>query len=75
MHGLRHTAVATWIHAGASPNEVAARAGHRSVVTVLDRYGHLFASTERRLDDALDRIADQAIADAANRGKVINLSA
>ena len=43
MHGLRHTAVSTWIHEGASSIEVAARAGHRSVVTVLDRYGHLFA--------------------------------
>jgi len=29
MHGLRHTAVAMWIEAGASPTEIAARAGHR----------------------------------------------
>jgi integrase len=40
-HELRHTAVALWIEAGASPNEIRARAGHASVVTVLDRYGHL----------------------------------
>ena len=40
-HDLRHTAVALWIAAGASPNEIATRAGHSSVVTVLDRYGHL----------------------------------
>ncbi len=28
MHDLRHSAVALWIAAGASPNEIAARAGH-----------------------------------------------
>jgi integrase len=33
--------VAFWIPAGASPPEVAARAGHASMVTVLDRYGNL----------------------------------
>jgi integrase len=42
IHDLRHTAVALWIAAGASPKEVAARAGHTSVSFVLDRYGHLF---------------------------------
>jgi integrase len=31
IHDLRHTAVALWIGAGASPKEVAARAGHTSV--------------------------------------------
>jgi integrase len=41
IHDLRHTAVALWIAAGASPKEIAARAGHTSVATVLDRYGHL----------------------------------
>lgn len=39
-HDLRHTAVALWIAGGASPKEIAARAGHASVSTVLDRYGH-----------------------------------
>jgi integrase len=45
-HGLRHTAVALWIAAGASPLEVATRAGHTSVVTVLNVYGHLLPRTE-----------------------------
>ena len=36
LHDLRHTAVAMWIAAGASPNEVAARAAHTSVTTVLN---------------------------------------
>jgi integrase len=35
IHDLRHTAVALWIAAGASPKEVAARAGHTSVSFVL----------------------------------------
>jgi integrase len=56
-HDLRHTAVALWIAAGASPKEVATRAGHSSVVTVLDRYGHLLPGSEERVNDALDRLA------------------
>lgn len=42
-HDLRHTAVSLWAPAGATPNEVAARAGHTSVAVVLDRYWHLFS--------------------------------
>jgi integrase len=59
-HDLRHTAVALWIAAGASPNEIAARAGHSSVVTVLDRYGHLLPGSEDRVDAKLDEIAAAA---------------
>jgi integrase len=39
IHDLRHTAVALWIAAGATPKEVAVRAGHTSVSFTLDRYG------------------------------------
>jgi integrase len=66
-HDLRHTAVALWIAAGASPNEVAARAGHTSVVTVLDRYGHLMAGTEQRTTEALDVLAKSAGRKAATK--------
>lgn len=59
-HDLRHTAVALWIEAGANPKEIAARAGHSSVVTVLDRYGHRFAGSEDRVNDALDALANAA---------------
>lgn len=62
VHDLRHTAVAFWIAAGASPNEVAARAGHRSVVTVLDRYGHLLPSTAADVTDRLEAMASAAAA-------------
>ena len=57
IHDLRHTAVALWIAAGAPPNEIAARAGHRSVGTVLDRYGHLFPDRRDDVTDELDRMA------------------
>jgi len=40
IHDLRDTAVALWIAAGATPKEVAVRAGHTSVSFTLDRYGH-----------------------------------
>jgi integrase len=60
LHDLRHTAVALWIAAGASPKEVAVRAGHTSVSTVLDRYGHLLAGTEERTTEALDVMAKAA---------------
>jgi len=53
-HALRHAAVAIWIAAGATPTEIAARAGHTSVVTVLDRYGHLLDRQDDRLIARLD---------------------
>lgn len=55
-HDLRHTAVALWIAAGASPKEVAVRAGHTSVSFSLDRYGHLFPVQDERLAGKLDRM-------------------
>lgn len=60
IHDLRHTAVALWIAAGASPKEIATRAGHSSVVTVLDRYGHLLPGHEDKVNDALDAMAEAA---------------
>jgi len=62
-HDLRHTAVALWIAAGAGPREISARAGHSSVVTVLDRYGHLLPGSEDKVNDALDAMASQATED------------
>jgi integrase len=40
-HDMRHTAISIWLAAGTDPKAVAVWAGHRSVVTVLDVYGHL----------------------------------
>jgi integrase len=56
FHTLRHVAVSLWAAAGASPSEVAARAGHRSVITVLDRYRHLFADEYERTTARLEEM-------------------
>jgi integrase len=40
IHDLGHTAVALGIAGGATPKEVAVRAGPTSVSFTLDRYGH-----------------------------------
>jgi hypothetical protein len=46
--------VALWIAAGASPKEVAVRAGHTSTSFVLDRYGHLFPEADAALCERLN---------------------
>jgi integrase len=68
IHDLRHTAVALWIAAGASPKEVAQRAGHTSVSFVLDRYGHLFPEADTTLRDRLDTLFRQATEHGRNMG-------
>ncbi|MGH9117548.1 MAG: hypothetical protein ACRD0A_06635 [Acidimicrobiales bacterium] len=57
VHDLRRTAVAFWIAAGLTPVGIARRAGHTSVVTVQDRYGHLLPGTEEAADEVLDTMA------------------
>jgi integrase len=56
IHDLRHTAEALWIAAGANPKEVAARAGHTSVTSTLDRYGLLYPDADQALRDRLDAL-------------------
>jgi integrase len=56
IHDLRHTAVALWIAAGATPKEVAVRAGHTSVSFTLDRYGHLYPESDTTLRDRLEAL-------------------
>lgn len=60
-HDMRHTAVALWIAAGASPLEVTRRAGHTSTSFTLDRYGHLFPAA----DDALRGKLEAMMADVS----------
>jgi integrase len=72
LHDLRHTAVALWIAAGASPREVATRAGHTSVRTVLDVYGHLYPESDATLRGRLDALIEGA-ADQVEQGKVLPL--
>jgi integrase len=73
IHDLRHTAVALWIAAGASPKEVAVRAGHSSVSFTLDRYGHLYPESDAALRDRLD--AFFTAGGAVDEGIVIDLPA
>jgi integrase len=73
IHDLRHTAVALWIAAGASPREVATRAGHASVRTVLDVYGHLYPESDATLRGRLDDLIEAADASAQKGGQVISL--
>jgi DNA-binding CsgD family transcriptional regulator len=61
IHDLRHTAVALWIAAGASPKEVARRAGHTSVKTVLDVYGHLYDEADVALRERLEAMFVPAV--------------
>src|SRR5215216_3526701 len=56
IHDLRHTAVALRIAAGATPKEVAVRAGHTSVSFTLDRYGHLYPEADTTLRDRLEAL-------------------
>jgi integrase len=60
IHDLRHTAVALWIAAGATPKEVAVRAGHASVSFTLDRYGHLYPESDTTLRDRLEALHSTA---------------
>jgi integrase len=71
-HDLRHTAVALWIAAGASPKEVSVRAGHTSVAFTLDRYGHLFPGHDEELRDRLDAMLAQGL-QAVLGGAVVGL--
>ncbi len=66
MHDLRHTAVSTWIAHGASAKEVQVWAGHSSLATVFDRYGHLFPGGEDPVMDSID--AEAAPLDRSDLG-------
>lgn len=56
-HSLRHFAVSTWIEQGLPPKTIQTYAGHASLAITMDRYGHLFPSSDHR--SAMDRIADE----------------
>ncbi|MFP5256092.1 MAG: tyrosine-type recombinase/integrase [Acidimicrobiia bacterium] len=67
IHDLRHTAVALWIAAGASPKQIATWAGHTSVSVVLDRYGHLYEGNDTDVLTRLDSFASVTSDDAPSR--------
>ena len=59
-HALRHFAVSTWIEQTMTPKQVQTFAGHASLQTTMDRYGHLFPSDDHKL--AMDTIAKDIFA-------------
>jgi integrase len=67
LHDLRHTAVALWIAAGRHAKEIATWAGHTSAGFVLDRYGHVFPTSEEGLRMALDEMIRSATPAPAGR--------
>lgn len=73
LHDLRHTAVSFWIAGGASVKEIAVRAGHASVATVLDRYGHLLPDSDTELRERLEQMFTAADHQPAPGGQVVPL--
>jgi integrase len=74
VHDLRHSAVSLWIATGANPKEVARRAGHTSVRTVFDVYGHLLPDADDALVDALDALGRRVLTSDAGTGRVLELN-
>jgi integrase len=58
-HKLRHTAISLAIYAGGSVLAVQRLAGHSSITTTYDRYGHLMADELDEVADAMDRAAER----------------
>ena len=61
--------------AGASVKDIAVRAGHASVASVLDRYGHLLPDADAQLRDRLDAMlsAADAVPPPAVEGSIVPL--
>jgi integrase len=66
IHALRHHALSTWIAAGLNVKVVQTMAGHASVTTTLNRYGHLFPDD---LDLAAARLADMVAVVGTDAGQ------
>jgi integrase len=62
FHDLRHTAVALAIGQGAHPKAIQGRMGHSSIVTTLDRYGHLVPALDEQIAEGLDTVWRDALA-------------
>jgi integrase len=54
FHDLRHTHVALLIAAGVPVKAIQDRLGHTSIVTTMDRYGHLLASVDESVITGLE---------------------
>ena len=70
IHDTRHTAVSLWISTGADAEGAATWAGHAPVVSVFDRYGHLFPAGDDVVAEALDVLRSTAPAPVVSLDEV-----
>jgi integrase len=66
LHTGRHGTISRLIEAGISAKAIQVYAGHSSITTTFDRYGHLFPST---IDDDRRRLDEHLRAGAAGRSR------
>ena len=59
MHDLRHAGISLWIRNGATPKQVQTWAGHASIQTTWDIYGHLWR--EFQDEQSAARAAEQIL--------------
>jgi integrase len=59
MHSLRHAGIWLWIKNGATPKQVTTWAGHASIQTTCDIYGHLWR--EFQDEQSAARAAEQIL--------------
>jgi hypothetical protein len=72
IHALRHHAIGRMIEAGFSPKEVQVAAGHASITTTFDRYGHVMPGTlagQRERLAALDARGGRGTAPTRERAR------
>ncbi len=67
FHSLRHTSNSLLIAAGEDVLSISRRNGHATTRMTLDQYGHLFASSQKRTAETVDRI----FADLENSRKIV----
>lgn len=67
FHDLRHTAITAWLHDPAiGPKNVQAMAGHQSITTTFDIYGHVLTDSQRAGADKRDeRLLELMVGDRA----------
>jgi integrase len=65
MHECRHTFASLSIAAGVNAKALASFMGHSSVLTTLDRYGHLMPGAE---DEAAERLNAFLAREAVSNG-------
>lgn len=72
-HNMRDTAISMWLRAGTDPAAVARWAGHRSVITVLDRYAHELPDHAEAHLDRLDAYVAAASSSSTRPGTITDL--